>query len=130
MKLATGLLLVVLLTHYGYPVLAHAHPDPATAARAWFYVLRGVEGAVLFAVLGVLLKANEGAAVVCWWGCVEESQTAVCRLSSGIDNPVTPELMQGLCGAVTGLPVWELSLTLALYLSLKLRKGGAWSRPT
>jgi len=63
-----ALLLLVAMTHYGYP---------DDAASWWFYILRGVEGTILFLLLA--RHVNKGVAVLaCWWGAFEEAQTAVC----------------------------------------------------
>lgn len=96
--LAIALLLLVAATHYGYAPLAVAFDDTDAAARALFYVFRGVEGTALFALVGVLSR-HPAVWAVCLWGAVEESQTAVCRLGAGIDTDASAvDLFAGLCG--------------------------------
>lgn len=102
--LAALLLLVVAVTHYGYDLLAAGYADAQAAAKAWFYILRGAGGVVLFAV--VLLQAwrrwGRAALIValpCIWGMVEEGQTAACRLGRPIAEAPGHELFSGLCGS-------------------------------
>lgn len=120
--LATLLLVLVLSTHYAPELLADLYSDPARAARALFYVARGIEGSVLFAAVWVLAPrkprgAFVGVTLACCWGALEEAQTAVCRLSAGIANSVTVERYSGLCDAVTGLPIYLLTMLGALVLA-------------
>jgi len=82
------LLAIVLVTHYGYYLCA-----TPTQAEAVFYVLRGIEGALLFAIIGASSKSMIMSAA-CWLGVFEESQTAVCGMTGyGIEVP----LASGLC---------------------------------
>lgn len=97
MRLAALLLVLVAATHYGYAPIAALFEDQDQAARALFYVFRGLEGAALYAVIAFLVR-HPAVWAVCLWGAIEESQTAVCRLSSGIANEVRVDLFDGLCG--------------------------------
>lgn len=102
--LAALLLLVVASTHYGYDLLAAGYSDTAAAAKAWFYVLRGVAGVVLFAVIWALAYQRWGRAALivalpCAWGLAEEGQTAICRLSRPIAEFPGHDLFVGLCGS-------------------------------
>lgn len=97
MRLAALLLALVTLTHYGYSPLAEGHEDAARAARAWFYVLRGLEGVILFGLVGILAR-RPLVWLVCLWGALEEGETAVCRLAIGIGNAPGYAPFQGLCG--------------------------------
>lgn len=81
------LLAAVLITHYGYYL---AQPDNVEAV---FYVLRGIEGAVLFAIIATYMR-EMFAVAACWLGVFEESQTAVCGMTGyGIEVPFA----SGLC---------------------------------
>lgn len=96
--LAIALLLLIVGTHYGYAPLAVAFDDTDAAARALFYIFRGIEGTALFALIG-LMSQHPAVMAVCLWGAVEESQTAVCRLGAGIDSDASAiGLFAGLCG--------------------------------
>jgi hypothetical protein len=96
-RLPVILLVLIAGTHYFYEILASAYQDQGAAARAIFYALRGIEGAALFVVIGLLAR-RPLVWLVCLWGAFEESQTAVCRLARGIDNVPGYEAFQGLCG--------------------------------
>lgn len=97
MRLAAALLLLVALTHFAYDHIAQAYGDPPAAARAWFYLLRGIEGAGLFAVIACLAR-NRWVLAVCCLGMFEESQTSICRAARPIAERPAVELFQGLCG--------------------------------
>ena len=122
MQVAAAIIIAVALTHYSYPVLAAMYPDPARAARAIFYILRGFEGAFLFGLLALIFIRNTPASIACLWGCFEEAQTGVCRLSAGIENTVSPPLMSGLCGAQSGWPIWEVSIVAITYMVLQWKR--------
>lgn len=98
MRLAALLLLLVAIVHYSYDILAMGYADQAQAARNIFYVLRGVGGAVLFCIVGLLSRR-----VLVWMACAlgafEETQTAACGLAVGIDGSPGYEAFQGLCGS-------------------------------
>lgn len=95
MRLACFLLLLVGLTHGAYDHLAQF-----TGSKPWavFYVLRGIEGAALFAIVSVLSRSRL-VAVVCAIGMVEESQTAICRVTKDMAHPAFAPLYEGLCGS-------------------------------
>lgn len=97
MKLACVLLLLVGVTHFGYEVIAMAYEQSEAAARAWFYILRGVEGAALFGIIGSLAKSRAVIAV-CLLGMSEESLTAACRVSKPIGELPGYAPFSGLCG--------------------------------
>ena len=97
--LAALLLLSVALCHYGYDPLAAYFGGTGYAARNLFYTLRGLEGAVLFFVVGALVK-RPAVSIVCLWGLLEEGQTAACRVAKGIGQPNKAyETFTGLCGS-------------------------------
>lgn len=113
--LASLLLVVTGGTHYGYDLLAGFYPHPDEAARAWFYVLRGVEGTVLYLLVWRLtpyrpLAVRYGASLVCAWGALESIQTSICRLAIGIEATPETSLFTGLCDIATGWPVYMLTL--------------------
>lgn len=96
-RLAVPLLVVVAATHFGYDVLALAYQQQEAAARAWFYVLRGLEGFVLFAVIAAQTR-ERALFAVCLLGMSEESLTAACRVSRPIGEIPGYEPFVGLCG--------------------------------
>ena len=65
---AYALLVVILLTHYGYP---------DKEASWWFYIFRGIEGTILFLTIYCPTK-NAVVSFACIWGALEEASTAVC----------------------------------------------------
>lgn len=100
--LAALLLLLVGATHYGYDLIALAYGGAPAVAKAWFYILRGVEGLALFAVVAVAYRRHRAVLAVCLLGMVEEGQTAACRMSQPIgDLPAYLPAFEGLCG-----PAW------------------------
>lgn len=103
------LLAVVLGTHFGYSLLSDA-PQEAS----WtFYVLRGIEGAVLFYLVS---KHVSGLALVaCWLGVFEEAQTAVCGMTAEGDALIP--LWSGLCVEQYGpLPYAAFAVAALVYL--------------
>lgn len=97
------LLGALVLAHYGYPYMALGFESDSMAleqSASWsFYILRGIEGVVLFWLLlqhpqgrGLWLKVW---VIVCWLGMFEEGQTAVCGLIA--DPHVSIPLWSGLC---------------------------------
>lgn len=97
MRLAVMLLLLVAITHFGYELIALGYEQRDAAARAWFYILRGVEGAALFGVIASLVRSRAVLAV-CILGLSEESMTAACRASKPIGESLGYEPFAGLCG--------------------------------
>lgn len=110
---------LVLVTHYGYSPLATMWPDQMRAERVLFYSLRGIEGFVLYvlvmALIGLARSARSdapagsdyAAIAACAWGAIEEGLTAACRLAIGMQ---TTPAAKSQCDAVTGLPVYALTL--------------------
>src|SRR5689334_2211077 len=88
---------MVAFVHYGYDHVALAYPEPARVTGAIFYILRGFEGLVLFALVG-LLSRSWWVAFACLWGAIEEGETAVCRLAVGVGAQQSVPLFSGLCG--------------------------------
>ncbi len=121
MRLAIILLLVVTGTHYGTAPLSLFYEDPTRAARALFYVARGMEGAVLFVLVGILVRRPVVWAV-CFFGFIEEAQTSVCRVAYGIAGNPGPQLFSGLCGQNLYILGLIAALGLALYTYRETRK--------
>lgn len=120
MNLAALLLLTVAITHYGVDPLCALVPEWAHAAKALFYVFRGAEGAILFAVIGVLRPILWP---VCAWGLVEEGETAVCRFAAGplnVPPPAAPWI--GLCGEAVHLPIYMLGIVYLAILATRKAK--------
>lgn len=122
MKLAAFLLLLVVGCHYGYDVLAMSYADPAQAGKAWFYILRGVEGAALFGVIAALAR-HPIVFLVCLFGMVEESQTAICRAARPIAEAPAVEAFTGLCGSPWSLAWMFAVVALAAWIMDKFREG-------
>jgi hypothetical protein len=132
-RLAAFLLLVVAGTHYLYRHLAVGYPDPDVAARAWFYLLRGVGGSLMYAMVALLAallaasindwRAYPAVAMACLWGLMEEAQTAICRLATGMGE-YSPPAPDGLCSLLTGLPMYSIGIAsgaaLAVYIAVRL----------
>lgn len=95
--LAVALLFVLAVTHFGYDAIALGYPDQAAAAKAWFYMLRGIEGVVLFAVVAYLTKSLP-VLLVCLLGMFEEGMTAACRAGKPIGESPGYAAFSGLCG--------------------------------
>jgi len=96
MRLAAILLALIAGTHYTSDLLSMGYENQAQASRIIFYVLRGLEGAALFCVCGILAR-HSAVSAVCMWGFIEEAQTAGCQLAHGIMT--TPyKAFSGLCG--------------------------------
>lgn len=95
--LAVALLLLVAVTHFGHELIAGHYQDHEAAAKAWFYTLRGVEGAALFLAVAALSR-SAAVIAVCSLGAFEESMTAACRASKPIAGLPGYLPFQGLCG--------------------------------
>jgi len=115
MRLAAILLALIALVHYSYDILASGYADQAQAARNIFYILRGVGGAVLFGIVGILSRRTLVLAV-CLFGVFEESQTAVCGLARGVDDVPGYSAFVGLCGE----PMYAVGLVIAIGLAAHL----------
>jgi len=114
MNLAALLLLAIAVTHYGVDPLCAVVPGMEHGAKGLFYVFRGVEGTVLFAIIWLLRPALWP---VCIWGMLEESETAVCRLAAGPLGTAPPAVpWSGLCGELTHVPVYMLGIVYAALL--------------
>lgn len=115
MKLAVLLLVLVGGTHFAPDWIAIAYEQQDAAARAWFYMLRGIEGVGLFAILATLARSYAVFAV-CLLGMFEEGMTTACRASKPIGEFLGYAPFSGLCG-----PEWyRVSLALLGVMSLGL----------
>ena len=120
------LLAMVVISHYGYYLIASFYPEPQqlAVARAWAYVLRAFEAVILYTAVLALAPAvmRSALAVACGWGIFESAQVIACRMQYPMDRvPPTVTLYAGLCDRVTGLPVYMLTV-FAVLLVLSLRK--------
>ena len=97
MKLAIALLALLVCCHFGGDHLAKGYADPVAASKALFYILRGIEGVALFAVISILAR-NRWVFSVCCFGMLEEGETAICRAAKPIAERPAVELSHGLCG--------------------------------
>lgn len=106
-----ALFAVIAVTHLAYDPLSMIGGSP----QEWFYILRGVEGATVFALLAKA-QASLMWGIVCLWGAFENSLTAVCGVGYMV-SPTTPAQFSGLCDAQTGLPMSLLTVVVALVLA-------------
>lgn len=110
--------MVVAVTHFGTVML-----DGPQQEQWGFYILRGVEGAVLFGLLALELKDKPWgrlALFACILGAFQEAETAVCGAFLYGYNESTPD---GLCIAKFG--IWPYALagaTIAVFLMRKRRE--------
>lgn len=131
--LASTLLLLVLFTHYGPELVASFYGDGQTqAAKAWFYIARGVEGTALFGLVWLMASGMRkryrasytGVSIACAWGMVEEAQTSICRLATPIASTPVVGPFSGLCDAVTGFPIYAATLFGALVIASLAQESG------
>lgn len=111
MKALAVLFLVIAVTHIAYDPLAMIFGTP----QEWFYILRGIEGATVFAMLAKA-QASLLWVFVCLWGAMENSLTAVCGAGYML-SPVATSRFSGLCDVQTGLPLSVLTVGIALALA-------------
>lgn len=123
LKLPSILLLIVVITHMSYDPIGSLYPDALRAATAWHHVLRGFESMMLYLIVWLLLPwkpiaARYAGSAICAWGALESFQIAACRLQfpMGVPPPKT-ELYTGLCDAVTGWPIYMLTISSVLLVS-------------
>jgi hypothetical protein len=126
------LLVLVVLTHYSYDLIASFYANQLAAAKAWHSVLRAGEGTLLYLVVWSLVPLKPtavryGAAVACAWGVFESAQIAVCRLQYPMDRPPPDTaLYTGLCDTATGLPIYMLTVFIVLCIAvLRKRRDGS-----
>lgn len=111
MKRLAVLFFVIAMTHIAYDPLSMIFGSP----QEWFYILRGIEGATVFAMLAKA-QASLLWIGVCLWGALENSMTAVCGVGYMV-RPTTPAHFSGLCDTQTGLPLSVLTVGIALALA-------------
>lgn len=119
-NLSILLLFVIAVCHYGYGPLCEIVPTLRGQERGVFYVLRGLEGVVLFLVIW---RLHPILWAVCAWGAFEEAETAVCRLSAGFPATPTGSPWNGLCDQVTHWPMSMLGIVIAAILITRVAKG-------
>lgn len=119
-NLSILLLAVVAMTHYLYPILCEFIAPLHGQEKGVFYVLRGVEGAVLY---GVLIRLQPKLWPVALWGAIEESETAVCRLSVGFPAPSVGSSGNGLCDDLTHWPLSMIGIAIAAVLVTRANVG-------
>lgn len=119
---AAIVLLAVILTHYGYQWVAAGLDEPEKWASWWFYIFRGVEGALLFYLLSATFAGPSKwiGAAACWLGMWEETQTAVCGAASIYSGPVP--LWSGLCLERFGPGIAIILGAIALWTVLRDRQ--------
>jgi len=118
--LAALLLLTIVIVHFGYDPICALLPNLANAAGAVFYVLRGIEGSILFTVIAWLRPTLWP---ICLWGFIEEGETAACRLMAGpLDRPPVAAAWSGLCGEVSHFPWYMFGIVTAAVLVTRKNK--------
>lgn len=114
--LGAALLLLVCAVHFGYDPLADAFYGGARqAARAIFYIARGIEGAALYVIVWAYAPRSSILTVACAWGAFENAQTAICRAAIGVGQPADAAAFRGLCDA-GGVPVYQLTAIAMLFI--------------
>lgn len=108
-----ALLLLFALANYGPELVAWAAGE---SAKAWDYVLQGVQAAALWALIAgfmphVLVRA------ACALGAWEAMQRPVCRLMFPMDRPPQTGGLN-LCEAAIGLPVAWVNALAALFVAV------------
>jgi hypothetical protein len=116
-RIAFLLLLVVALAHGCYQLLADWGLGGVSSPQWWFYILRGIEGTVLFGLCAWRWRREPGMLLVCIWGALEELQTAGCGYVGALKHIAPLHDGQTLCSALTGLPPYTLPLVLAALLA-------------
>jgi hypothetical protein len=123
------LLITVAVRHAGADFLAQLYPDPLLARKAIFYVLGGMQGVLLYAVVWSLTPFKPhhvriGVSLACTWGILEEFEVAACRIAHGIGSTASAPMWQGLCDSITGWPVTIITLVLVLIVTAARRGKG------
>ena len=118
-RLASILLLIVVLRNYAPDAIGAHYAEPGYATRSWDYIFGGIQGFALFAVIAMMtggrpLKERIGVLLVCGCGLFEESQRAVCRLAIGIPKDAKATQFSGLCENITGWPIFAISALVVL----------------
>lgn len=118
------LLVLVVITHYSYALIAGFYPDVLAASKSWHSVLRAVEAAVLYFAVWALVPSKPAvtryaAGLACAWGAFESMQIAACRLAFPMDRP-PPDAgaYAGLCDKLTGLPVYMATIMVVLFIAV------------
>jgi uncharacterized membrane protein (DUF485 family) len=126
-SLPSLLLVLVVITHYSYALIAGFYPDMLASAKAWASVLRAIEATLLYFVVWALVPpkpsiVRRAASVACAWGILESVEIGACRLAFPMDRP-PPDTgpFQGLCDKVTGWPVYMTTIMVVLFIAV-LRK--------
>lgn len=114
--------------------IARLSPDPAFSRKALFYVAGGIVGACMFALVWMLtpwrpVERRIAVALVCCWGMLEESQTAICRIGLGLSTPAPPlDHWRGICDHLSGLPISTMTLAIPVCIAYWLanNRGTQW----
>jgi hypothetical protein len=120
----------VVVTHYGYALIADFYAAPEMAARAWASVLRGVEASTLYCLVWSLVPirpawVHRAVAVACGWGMFESAQIAGCRLMFPMDRaPPVTALYAGLCDNAFGVPIYMLTVFVVLIIAVLRKPNG------
>lgn len=121
------LLVIVIIVHYSYDLIASFYPDMLASGKAWGSVLRAVEATLLYFIVWALVPlrpavVRRAASLVCAWGILESVEIGACRLVFPMDRP-PPETapFTGLCDKVTGWPVYMTTIMVVLFIAV-LRK--------
>ena len=80
MRLAILLLFVIGATHFGPDWIGESYIQQQAATKAWFYMARGAEGVILFALIAIAWR-HRAVTALCLIGMYEEGLTTACRAS-------------------------------------------------
>lgn len=106
--------MLVLLVHFGYPFVS----ETAIDAKWNFYIARGIEGTILFAILWAVMPRHVLMSLACCLGAAEEAQTALCGSLGRVDVP----LYSGLCIEQFGpLPSAAVAAAAFVFIIWRLR---------
>ncbi len=122
------LLLIVAITHTSYDLIGELYANPTRAATSWHHVLRAFpEATLLYLIVWSLIpwkpiSVRIAGSLACAWGALESFQIAACRVTYPMDQPPPKTaLYTGLCDVVTGWPIYMLTITVVLLISLLTR---------
>jgi hypothetical protein len=122
------LLVIVAITHTSYDLIGSFYENPVRAAATWHHVLRAFpEATLLYLIVWSLIpwkpiSVRIAGSLICAWGALESFQIAACRVVYPMDQPPPKtELYAGLCDAVSGWPIYMLTIAVVLLVSLLTR---------
>lgn len=128
MRLAVALLVVLAGVYIGSDWIGLSYANPAAASRAWFYILRGIEGVCLFAAVAALCR-HRAVSAVCLLGMFQEGSSAACRASKPIGETLGYVQFAGICGRELDVIGYALFAVVALGLAYEIGRHRGKARP-